>query len=105
MKTEQEAAEITDPWTIRIEQVGETTITAKNQVSLPADGVRLLGWQKGDRLLVTVQRTSLGDIMTLMRRPGDWTEAFAGKLGHVFGTHEEILQYLEEERRSWDPEE
>ena len=102
MKTEQEVVEIADPWTIRIEQVGETTITAKNQVSLPADGARLLGWQKGDRLLVTVQRTSLGDIMTLMRRPEDWTEAFAGKLGHLCGTHEEILQYLEEEHRSWD---
>lgn len=105
MKTEQEVAPITDPWTIRIEQVGETTITAKNQVSLSAEGVRLLDWQKGDRLLVTVQRTSLGDIMMLMRRPDDWAEAFAGKLGHVFGTHEDILRYLEEERRSWEPAE
>jgi hypothetical protein len=37
------------------ETVGETTITGKNQISLPAQGVRRLGWAKGDRILVQVQ--------------------------------------------------
>ncbi|MBI4491570.1 MAG: hypothetical protein HY690_02110 [Chloroflexi bacterium] len=81
--------------------VGETTITGKNQISLPAQGLRLVGWGRGDRLLVEV----LGEnVMLLIRRPENWTEAFAGRMSDVFGTHEETLRWLEEERRSWDRE-
>ena len=86
------------------EQVGETTITGKNQISLPAKGMRQLGWEKGDHLIVQAVGK---DYMVLMRRPNtsdEWIEAYAGKLGHVFGTHEEVLRYLEEERASWDDE-
>jgi bifunctional DNA-binding transcriptional regulator/antitoxin component of YhaV-PrlF toxin-antitoxin module len=80
--------------------VGETTITGKNQVSLPAHGVRHLGWERGDRLIVQLLD---GDVMILRRRPANWAEAYAGKLGHVFGTHEENLRFLEEERANWEP--
>ncbi len=85
-------------------QLKETTITGKNQVTLPAEAVRQLGWEKGDRLIIDVIDMNGLKMMTLMRRPEDWGEAFAGRLTGVFGTHEENLQYLEEERRSWDPE-
>src|SRR3954451_21169460 len=78
--------------------VGVSTITAKNQVSLPAQGVRELGWAKGDRLLVQVMSD---DTMVLRRRPENWTEVFAGRLRGVSGPHDEVLRYLEEERRSW----
>jgi bifunctional DNA-binding transcriptional regulator/antitoxin component of YhaV-PrlF toxin-antitoxin module len=79
--------------------VGETTLTGKNQVSLPAGGVRQLGWQRGDRLLVEI----IGDdMMILVRRPVDWVDAFAGKLTNVFGTHEENLAWIEGERQSWN---
>lgn len=81
--------------------VGETTITGKNQVSLPAAGVRQLGWQLGDRLIV---ETLGDDVMVLVRRPSDWVEAFAGKLTDVFGTHEENLAWIKDERKSWDDE-
>jgi bifunctional DNA-binding transcriptional regulator/antitoxin component of YhaV-PrlF toxin-antitoxin module len=81
--------------------VGETTITGKNQISLPAQGLRELGWERGDRLLVEVLDE---DVMVLIRRPERWSEAFAGRLGHVFGSHEDTLRYLEGERRSWEPE-
>ena len=81
--------------------VGETTITGKNQVSLPAQGTRLLGWGKGDHLLVQVIGT---DLMVLVRRPERWVESFAGRLGHVFGPHDETLRYLDEERRTWESE-
>jgi len=82
------------------EVAGETTLTAKNQVSLPARGLRRLGWERGDRLIVHV----LGrDSMLLTRRPDNPAEFYAGKLGHVFGTHEENLRFLEEERASWNP--
>jgi len=84
-----------------VSTVGETIITGKNQVSLPAQGVRSLGWERGDRLVVQL----LGDdVMILRRRPAKWAEAYAGKLGHVFGTHEENLRFLEEERASWESE-
>ncbi len=79
--------------------VGETTITGKNQVSLPSRGLRRLGWDKGDRLIVRM----LGDdMMVLARRPESWADAFSGKMGHVFGTHEDTLRFLDEERRDWE---
>ena len=81
--------------------VGETTITGKNQVSLPVQGLRLLGWEGGNHLLVEILSE---DVMILIRRPDRWTDAFAGRLTDVFGTHEETLRWLEDERRSWDEE-
>ncbi len=46
--------------------VGETTVTSKNQVSLPAAGMRRLRWRRGDRLVAEV----IGDdLLVLMRRP------------------------------------
>src|SRR3989337_43789 len=87
----------------RVPQVaGEATITGKNQVSLPAKSLRELGWERGDRLIVEI----LGeDMLGLVRRPERWTEAFAGRLTHVFGTHEENIRWLENERGAWSTEE
>ncbi len=77
---------------------GETTITGKNQVSLPAKGMRQLGWERGDRLIVEI----LGDdMLVLVRRPEKWAETFAGQLTNVFGTHEETVRWLDEERNGW----
>jgi bifunctional DNA-binding transcriptional regulator/antitoxin component of YhaV-PrlF toxin-antitoxin module len=76
------------------ETVGKTTITGKNQVSLPAQGVRRLGWAKGDRVIVQVQ----GDRMILWRRPESWVDYFAGKMGDVFGDHDDTLRYLDDVR-------
>lgn len=84
-----------------IEQAGETTITGEDQINVPAEAMRLLGWRRGDRLLVSVQH---GDLLMLMRQPADWAGEFAGRFSDVFGSHEENLRYLEEERRSWDEE-
>src|SRR5665647_3101180 len=52
------------------EIAGETTLTAKNQVSLPAKRMRELGWEKGDRLIVEVLSE---DMLLLVRRPAHWT--------------------------------
>ncbi len=79
--------------------VGDTTITGKNQVSIPVRGMRALGWQKGDQLIVEVAE---GDLLVLLRRPARWADAFAGKLGEVFGGHDDTLAYLDEERQSWN---
>jgi len=81
--------------------LGETTITGRSQISLPARSLRVLGWTKGDRLIVE----TLGDgVMVLIRRPASWTDTFAGRMTDVFGTHEDTLGYLEGERRSWAEE-
>lgn len=81
--------------------MGQTTITSKNQISLPAQSLRELGWKRGDQLLVQI----LGDDqLLLMRRPTNWAAAFSGKMGHVFGDHEDTLRFLDEERRSWEPD-
>ena len=47
----------------------QVTLTGKNQVSLPAQQVRDLGWERGDHLLVEVR----GDTLLLKRRPASWT--------------------------------
>jgi bifunctional DNA-binding transcriptional regulator/antitoxin component of YhaV-PrlF toxin-antitoxin module len=76
----------------------ETTLTSKNQVSLPVRCLRQLGWQRGDRLVVSV----LGnDTLVLTRRPMSWADRFSGKMGHVWGDHEDTLRYLDQERASW----
>ncbi|HEY3079551.1 MAG TPA: AbrB/MazE/SpoVT family DNA-binding domain-containing protein [Chloroflexota bacterium] len=81
-------------------RVGETTITGKNQISLPAEGVRMLGWKRGDRLTVRVLDENTV-VLTRWPKGQSAVEYFAGKLGHVFGDHDEVLRYLDEERRSW----
>jgi hypothetical protein len=81
--------------------IRQATLTRKNQVSLPPEAVRLLGWRRGDHLIVKVLDTNM---LLLVRRPEGWAASFAGKLGHVFGDHEDTLRYLREERRSWNAE-
>ena len=77
----------------------ETTITSKNQVSLPATSLRELGWQRGDKLLVRV----LGnDTLVLTRQPESRTDRFSGKMGDVWKDHEDAMRYLDEERASWN---
>ena len=56
--------------------VGETTITGKNQISLPAEGVRALGWQRGDHLLVqVVLSTSETPGRQQARRASHWSRS------------------------------
>ncbi len=84
-----------------IKVVGEATLTGKNQISLPATGIREHGWERGDQLLVEL----LGkDMLLLVRRPKDWVATFSGQMGDIFGDHEDTLRYLDEERRSWQDE-
>lgn len=84
-----------------VRPVGETTITGKNQISLPAQGLRELGWARGDHLIVQIVGK---DMLVLMRQPEDWVAAFSGQMGDVFGDHDDTLRYLDDERRSWENE-
>ena len=84
-----------------LKTMGETTITSRNQISLPSKGARGLGWRKGMKLLVKVLDD---DTILLMRKPDSYAEAYAGRLGHVFVEPEENRRYLDELRADWDRE-
>ena len=86
------------------ERVGETTITGKNQVSLPAEGVRKLGWKRGDRLIVEIFDEDTLLLRRLPRTAEEWVEKYSGKLGHVFGNHEDTLRHLDELQAGWERE-
>jgi len=88
-----------EPRRIAMGTVGETTITGKNQISLPAEALRQLGWEKGDHVLV---QNFGDDTLVLMRKPASWADAFSGKMGHVFGDHEDTMRYLDELRQEWE---
>lgn len=47
---------------VSLRYVGYTTIIGKNQVSIPMKGMRALGWQEGDQLLVEVAPASISAI-------------------------------------------
>jgi bifunctional DNA-binding transcriptional regulator/antitoxin component of YhaV-PrlF toxin-antitoxin module len=81
--------------------VGETTITGKNQISLPAESVRALGWERGDRLTVKIQDENTLLLIRQPRTADEWVEMFSGKMGDVFGDHEDTLRYLDELREGW----
>ena len=85
-----------------VHQVREGTVANETEVSLPADVLAQLGWEAGTKLVVSVVDK---DTVILWRRPKDYASYFAGRLTGVFGTHEENLRYLDEERASWDEEE
>ena len=67
-------------------------------MSLPARGMRAVGWQPGDHLLVE----RVGDALVLFRRPDDWADEVAGSFNHLFGTTEENVAFVRAERASRD---
>jgi hypothetical protein len=85
----------------------ETRVGGDHQLENLPKLMAQLGWDEG-----TVVRYNILDHNTivLMRvpvvapPPEGWAAHFAGKLGDVFGDHDEIMAFLEEERRSWEPE-
>jgi hypothetical protein len=50
------------------------------------------GGERGDQLGVQVMGE---DMMVLIRRPKSWADYFSGKMGDVFGDHEDVLRYLD----------
>ena len=81
----------------RVGGVSDVTITGRSQVSLPAKGMRDLGWRPGDHLLVE----RVGDALVLVRRPENWADEVAGSFSHLFGTTEENVAFVRGERASW----
>ena len=72
-----------------------STISSKNQITLPVHLLRQMGVGPGDRLAVALQ----GGRLVLRARPKDWVEHYAGSLKGLWGkTTEEIDAYVLEQR-------
>ena len=76
----------------------ETTLTSEHQVNLPDELLRKLGWQPGDRLTVS---TYANDTVIVMRRAKTGWKGASGQMGDVWGDHDDVARYLQEERESW----
>ena len=75
-----------------------STISSKNQITLPVHLLRQMGVKPGDRLAVTLE----GGRLVLRARPKDWVEHYAGSLPGSGTTVEEIEAEIREGRD--DPE-
>ena len=77
------------------EEVTMSTISSKNQITLPAHLLRELGLAAGDRVAVSRD----GDRLVLRARPKNWVEHYRGSLKGLYGnTKEEIDAYIREQR-------
>jgi bifunctional DNA-binding transcriptional regulator/antitoxin component of YhaV-PrlF toxin-antitoxin module len=82
-----------------LQRAVEVTVNGDGEITLPPDILRQLGWPQGTRLMVSAMDP---DTLIVARRPENPAQYFAGKLGHVFGDHDEVMAYLEELRGEWD---
>lgn len=72
-----------------------STISTKNQITLPVHLLRQMGVGPGDRLAVALE----GGRLVLRARPKDWVEHYAGSLPGYWGnTDEEIDAYIRDLR-------
>src|SRR5215216_6788231 len=72
-----------------------STISTKNQITLPVQLLRQMGVGPGDRLAVTLESGRL----VLRARPKDWVEHYAGSLRGLWGNSvEEIDAHVRELR-------
>lgn len=68
-----------------------STISSKNQITLPARLLRELGIGPGDR--VSIRKD--GDRLVLRPRPKDWADYYGGSMRGLYGnTKEEIDAYI-----------
>jgi AbrB family looped-hinge helix DNA binding protein len=75
-----------------------TTISSKNQITLPVHLLRELGLAAGDRLAISRE----GNRLVLRGRPKDWAKYYGGSLRGLYGKDRaEIDAYLEELRAEW----
>ena len=74
----------------------DAKLRAKNQITVPDAIVRALGAGPDDVLAFEVDPAEPG-VAHIRLMPRD----FAGSLTGVFGTSEEVLEYIRAERASW----
>lgn len=76
----------------------KTTISSKNQITLPARLLREIGLKPGDQLAVEQD----GLRLILHPRPKDWVSYTAGSMPGYYGkTKKDVDAYIREVRGSW----
>ncbi|HEV3309539.1 MAG TPA: hypothetical protein VG815_03355 [Chloroflexota bacterium] len=68
----------------------------KNQITLPLEVVDRIGAQPGDRFIVDAPNEPFGEVR-LRKLP----RSYAGTLDGVWGSHDQVIDYLREERGTW----
>jgi bifunctional DNA-binding transcriptional regulator/antitoxin component of YhaV-PrlF toxin-antitoxin module len=76
----------------KVRERGSTTISSKNQVTIPTDALRKSGLSAGDRVRATVA----GPGRVLLERQMDPIERYAGALTGVYPA-----DYLDDLRSEW----
>jgi AbrB family looped-hinge helix DNA binding protein len=72
-----------------------STISSKNQITLPIQLLREIGLGPGDRLAVIRE----GNKLILRARPKNWVEYYSGSLKGLYGnSREEIDEYIADQR-------
>ncbi len=83
----------------RREDPALTTISSKNQITLPAQLLREMGLGAGDRLAIRRE----GNRLVLRPRPKDWVDYYGGSLRGLYGeTKEEKDAYVDDLRSEWE---
>ena len=72
------------------------SLRAKNQLTIPKEIAERVGAEPGDSFVVDVDPAN-PSVIRLRKLP----RSYAGILRGVWGSHEDVLEYLREERASW----
>ena len=74
----------------------EVALRPKNQMTLPAEVVEAMEAEPGDRLVVEVDPGDPGTVTLRVVR-----KSYFGALAGVYGSHEEIIEYVRGEQDAW----
>ncbi len=72
--------------------MAEATLSSKNQIVIPREVRKALGFKPGDKLLIVPRR----DTLIVMRKPKNYAKALLGIAKGMYPP-----DYLERERESW----
>ena len=76
-----------------------STVSGKNQITLPVNLTRQLGIQPGDKLTIEI----IGGELVIIPQPDSWVQYFQGSMKGTYGqSKEQADRLIAEERASWE---
>ena len=76
-----------------------STVSGKNQITLPVNLTRQLGIQPGDKLTIEI----IGGEIVIIPQPDSWVQYFKGSMKGTYGqSREQADRLIAEERASWE---